>query len=361
MGQLLVWELVVLTLVVLAREPWPARIAVGVPALLLLVLTAVRARGRWLFQWVGAWLRFRSRRRSRPLGADPAGAVLTAVTPGAVLGTLPLDGEPAALLEHAGGLTAVLEVRLGAGPESRAEARLLPPLSLLLPAADEESEVAVQVLVRSVPAPVLPAGDDPAAISYRELTGGQVPARRRCWVALQVQHTAEDVPAAEQRAVLAAAVQRVQRRLRKAGLTGTPVSPEQLPTDLLEVAGAEAAPAGTVREDWSTWTAGGPPQASWRFAAWPDLADPRCQRLVEDLLGLPVLATTVAVAARRVGTDDVELEAAVRTGLPTRAALGPVHRALTELADGHGARLRRLTGEQAAGAAGTLPLGGFLR
>jgi len=359
LGQLLVWELVLLAAVVLARESWPVRIAVGVPALVLLALTAVRLRGRWLFQWAGTWLRFRARRRSRPLGADPAGAVLSGVAPGAVLDTLLLGGEPAALVEHAGGLTAVLEVRLGAGPESRAEAGLLPPLSLLLPGADEESEVTVQVLVRSVPAPVLPAGEDPAAISYRELVGGPVPARRRCWVALQVQHTPEDVPAAEQRAVLAAAVERVQRRLRKSGLTGAPLSPEQFRTDLLDLAGA--GPAGVVREDWSTWDAGGTLQTGWRVATWPDLTDPRSQRLVEDLLGVPALATTVAVSARRVGTDDVELEAAVRAALPDRAALAAAHRALSEVADGHGARLRRVTGEQAAGAAGTLPLGGFLR
>jgi len=69
----------------------------------------------------------------------------------------------------------------------------------------------------------------------------------------------------------------------------------------------------------------------------------------------------VAVSARRVGTDDVELEAAVRAALPDRGALAAAHRTLSEVAGGHGARLRRVTGEQAAGAAGTLPLGGFLR
>jgi hypothetical protein len=76
---------------------------------------------------------------------------------------------------------------------------------------------------------------------------------------------------------------------------------------------------------------------------------------------VPALATTVAVSARRVGTDDVEVEAAVRVGLPDPGALGSTSRSLSAIAGGHGARLRRVTGEQAAGAAGTLPLGGFLR
>ena len=361
LGQLLLWELVLLLAVVLHREPWPVLVAVGVPALVLLLLTAVRRRGRWLYEWAGVWLRSRVRRRVVPLAGEsgPAAALLDAVSTGAMLGSLDVDGEQVALVDHAGGLTAVLEVRLGPVPESRGESGPLPPLSLLLPAADEESDVAVQVVVHSVPAPLSSVGEDPAALSYRELTGGTVPARRRCWVALQVQRTPEQVPSAEQRALLVSSLQRVQRRLRKSGCTGVLLSPDRLAVDLLELADADAG-APPVREAWRTWSAGGRAQTSWRFLDWPRLADPRSERFVEDLLGAPAASTTLSIAARRIGGEDIEVEAAFRAGLGP-AQLRDVDRAVSGLARGHGARLRRLDGEQVVGVAGTLPLGGFLR
>jgi len=77
------------------------------------------------------------------------------------------------------------------------------------------------------------------------------------------------------------------------------------------------------------------------------------------LVAVPTLATTVAVAVRRNGTD-LELETGVRMTLPDRAAVKRATLQIDEIAHLAGARVRRLDGEQVFGLAASLPFGGFL-
>ncbi len=427
-GQVVSCELAVLGVALVVRERLSILIPVSVAALLVVLLTMIRRSGRFLYQWLALWLRYRTRRRRRriPGGADAerdevARTLLGLVARSAEISPTEIEDVEVALISHAGGLTAVLEVvALDAGGFIE-PSQALPPLTALLPTAESgRPVVSVQVVIQSIPAPNFVGLEDSAAISYGELAGGIVPATRGCWIALQAQHVAEDYTAADLQDSVIRAVTRLQRRLRKAGLRARILNRDEIATEFLSLARVqprEAALTGSSRrrqklaspavtEHWRTWSAGPQVHTTYRVLAWPDLADDEGRELLDRLVRTPTLATTVAVAARwRPGagpvpepstdpavdppstkgnrtnangnrtngnannanrtngnrtTNDVELEAAVRVTLPDAAAVDLATKQLRTLVEGLGGRIERLDGEQIFGVAATLPLGGFL-
>ncbi|MCM3523295.1 type VII secretion protein EccE, partial [Curtobacterium sp. P97] len=156
--------------------------------------------------------------------------------------------------------------------------------------------------------PALP-GDGPAALSYRELTGGAVPAARRCWVALQVLRVPDADPDADTSTLqtdLANSARRVVRRLRRAGLRAVPVTPEDAVVGVLGLLGDDPEPGAVVRAGWSSWTAG-PQRSTTSVLALPGAHLDELPAVLAELRAR-VLATSsptmLAVAARR-GDDGV--------------------------------------------------------
>jgi len=379
--QLVVWETAVAAVLAVHRQPLPVLVPVAAVAVLAVLLTAVRRRGRWLHQWLGLWLRFRVRRRSVPLAAagpgtaDAATTLLDALARGSRLGRLAVDDEEVGTIVHTTGLSVLVETSPEGGDPTTEAIRTLPPLTALLPPVEDGGPaVAVQLLVQTVPAPAWAGAGDPAALSYRQLTGGTAPARRRCWVALQVLRGPDDEGTAALEAPLVNALRRLRRQLGRAGVRTQLLPPADLAAALVGAAGLEAGPggrprggdeamAGSVTETWTTWRAGAVRHTTFRLLDWPSLESPAGQELVDRLGTGAAVPTTVSVAARRVGPDLVELATSLRVVLPgtDAAALADVTDRLTGLAAECGARVERLDGRQAAGMASAVAFGGFLR
>lgn len=390
-GQVVCWQVAVVGVLVGLRQTLTAAIVLIAASFVLVAVTAIRYRGRWAYSWVLLWLRYRTRRRSRAIqgGAtadqrDIATALLRSLTGGGEFSSHEFADETViGLISHPGGLSAVLEVN-PRDPASFVQAlQGLPPITSLLPAEPSDPMTSVQVIVQSIPAPSMLGAGDSASASYQQLAGGTIPARRSCWIAVGVTHSAGMSTAMELRETLLHAVDRLQRRLRKANLRARLLSAEEAAADLLAVAGVELSPrelagaftaeprrrrrgrGGTVPrivEHWRSWSAGSLLHTCYRLPTWPDLGEPAGRALLDSLMPAGCLASTVSIAARRgYGPDDVELETSVRVTLPGAASIDGVTEELTEAARACEASLQRLDGEQVFGVAASLPLGGFLR
>ncbi|MEU2612973.1 type VII secretion protein EccE [Micromonospora sp. NPDC007271] len=332
-------------------------VAVTVVALLaaavLLPVAWVRLRGRWLYEWLLVGLAHLTRRRSLPAAAG-ADAMLDLVVPGAAVRPAELAGRPAALLEDADGMAALLEIGdpddlLGDGP------RALPaPRSLLPPPSPEQPPVRLQLLLSASPAPAPAAAPSPVGTSYRQLTDGRLAGRARAVLAVRVLR-ADGWSDDELRRALAGTVRRIVRRLGP--LAGQPLGGAAALRVVAESAHHDA--GAPVREYWPAVTVGGLAQTTWRLRRWPDPRTDAGRRLVPRLLALPAAATTVSLCVGpRVGVDTapVPAELTVRLAARTDAELSAAEQALRRLADDLGAEIRRLDGEHLAGLAATLPL-----
>lgn len=368
-GQVITWQLVIIGVLFAIPQPLAILIPVSLAGLVLLGLTAVRPRGRWLYEWFGLWLRYITRRRrvAVPAGKDAAIALLGSVLRGGQLQTLEIEGAKAALVVHAGGMTVLVET-MPASRELIVDASpAIPPLTVLLPLGEEgEPVISAQIVVSTVPAPGPLDQKSPAVLSYRSLGRGMVPAHRRSWIALQALRTADDHDDVALRAALSNAVSRLQRRLRKAKLRGHVLDHDRSVADLLSLSRLDARPgkganatAPEIHESWNSWSTGRETQTAFRLLDWPDLASPAGPDFVDRLITVPTLSTTVSVAARRQG-DEVELEAAVRIVLPDTDTIESTTEEIATIASSYSARVQRLDGEQVFGVAASLPLGGFL-
>lgn len=350
-GQVVAAQVAVAVLVAAVGRGVPVTAAALLLAAVLLPATWVRFRGRWLFEWLAVGAAYLTRRRALPAASGPA-ALLELAHPGAAVRAAELPGGPAAVLEDAAGMTALLELGdpddlLGEGP------RELPsPLGLLPPAGPESPPVRIQLLCSASPAPAPTAGA--AGTSYRQLTDGRLAGRARAVLAVRVLR-ADGWSEEELRRALSGTVRRIVRRLGP--LSGRPLGGPAALRVVAELAHHDA--GAPVRESWPAVTVGGLPQTTWRLLRWPDPRTDAARRLVPRLLALPATATTVALCVGpRAGADAARTpaELTVRLATPTTAELAVAERALRRLAGDLGAQLRRLDGEHLTGLAATLPL-----
>ncbi|WP_341718059.1 type VII secretion protein EccE [Micromonospora sp. FIMYZ51] len=373
-AQLVAWQAGVAAVLAATPRGVPLTVAVAVAVLLLLAPTMVRRRGRWLYEWLAVWWGYRGRRRHLD-ATGPAGAVgvdhvnaawqlLTHLEGSVELDQVEIDDQPAVLLTHRGGLSAVLEVDPTEGALLMGAPQALPSPMSLLPAADPNTPpVAVQVLIQVTPAPRVGA----AAVdrAYRELTGGEVPASRQAWVVLQAPRTPDFHADRDLRPALTAAIRRTRRQLRHDRVSARLLNRDEVLASVATLTHLTGAPAGgdrpLVREGWRSWSAQGTPQSCHRLLAWPD----RAWEVDALLRGLPAAASVVSISVARQsgrpGDDEAVLEVAFRLIGADATALDAADRALTEAIRSQGGRLQRLDGEHAYGVAATLPLGGFLR
>jgi type VII secretion protein EccE len=364
-GQIVCVESAIAGVIASIGRPLPVLIGVSVVAVLVLVLAATKWRQRWLYQWIGVYARYIVRDRSR--SGDPADrprALLDAVAGGATLGSVEVDDDEIGIIEHAGGITALLEpVPTESGLVTERAAKLPSPASLLPVGEPGDPVVSAQLVVESVPAPLPGSESSAPGTSYHQLTAGRVPAARRAWIAIQVLRTVDGHSDAELRHTLSSAVRRLAKRFRKDGTPLRALDPNEAGSVLVTLAHLDAVGAGpgaaTVRESWRSWSAGPFPQACFRIRRWPSPGTPNSNQLVERLLAAPSNGTVVALAARRAARG-IEIEAVVRVLAADDAHLIALSDRISSEAAACGAQVERLDGEQVYGVAASLPLGGFL-
>ncbi|MDG4794510.1 type VII secretion protein EccE [Micromonospora sp. WMMD1082] len=365
-GQLVAWQAGVAAVLAATRHGMALTVAVAAAVVLLLAPTVLRHRGRWLHQWIAVWWVYRGRRRHlAATGPDGAWQLLTHVESSVELDQVEIDDQPAVLLTHRGGLSAVLEVDPTEGALLMGAPQALPSPVALLPAADPKTPaVTVQVLIQVTPAPRVRA----AAVdrAYRELTGGVVPASRQAWVVLQAPRTPDFHADRELRPALTAAIRRTRRQLRQDRATARLLNRDEVLAAVAHLTHLTGGPVGggdrpLARENWRNWTVQGTPQSCHRLLDWPG----RAWELDPLLRALPAAAAVVSLSVAREdghpGADDAVVEVAFRLIGADATALATAERALDEAIRGHGGRLQRLDGEHAHGVAATLPFGGFLR
>ncbi|MET8838261.1 type VII secretion protein EccE [Micromonospora sp. NPDC004540] len=352
-GQVVTAQVAVAALVAAVGRGVAVTAAALLLAAVLLPAAWVRLRGRWLFEWLAVGAAYLTRRRTLPAASGPA-ALLELACPGTVVRAAELAGGPAAVLEDADGMTALLEI--GDADDLLGDGRreLPPPLGLLPPAGPESPPVRIQLLFSASPAPAPAAGAGAVGTSYRQLTDGRLAGRVRAVLAVRVLR-ADGWSEEELRRALSGTVRRIVRRLGP--LTGCPLGGPAALRAVAELAHHD--PGAPVRESWAAVTVGGLPQTTWRLRRWPDPRTDAARRLVPRLLALPTTATTASLCVGpRAGADaaPTPAELTVRLAARTAAELAVAERALRRLAADVGAELRRMDGEHATGLAATLPL-----
>jgi type VII secretion protein EccE len=348
-GQFVAVQAALLTVVAGAVAGRLATFAGAVLAVPVLIAALGRWRGRWLYAWLALGLSYAARRRGRR--ARP-GDPLAAVDPAARLVPVESEQGQVAVVHDPAGLVAVLELGDPASLLSDAPARLPLPAELLAcaqlagPEAEPQTAVAgVQLLLHARPAPGPAAGHGVPASSYRQLTGGTVPAVLRILVAVRVSAGPGSTPE-ELTPVLLGAVRRVGKRLSRAGLTTRALSTATLGATLAEVA------SGPLRETWTGLVGAGRYQSVLSPTAWPALR----AELVPRLLALPAAEVTVSLSAQRSGAAGALPELAVRLATGDQGGQVLAQRELARLFTMAGGAVERWDGRQLAGLAGTLPL-----
>ncbi len=350
-GQVVVLQVAAAVVLAALGRGAPATLAGVTLAASLLALAGTRVRGRWLFEWLGTALAYATRRRALPAQAGPAD-LLDLVDPGVVVRSPELVGAPAAVLDDATGMVALLELLdpvelIGDGP------RVLPPPAALLSAVPPGGPpVRIQLLMVAAAAPAVAAGGA-VATSYRQLTDGRLPGRERSVLAVRVLRVDGATPE-ELRHALAGALRRIVRRLGP--VPARPLGEHAALRILAELAHHEAGP---VRESWAALHSGGLLQACFQLDRWPDPRAEGGRRLVSRLLALPATAVTVSLSAGPPTGDEESppSELAVRLAAVTPAELATAEQALCRTVSGCGGEVRRRDGEHLPGLAATVPLG----
>lgn len=376
-GQLVAVEVIFLfTLAALAGGR--PRLAPIAPAILLcLALLVVRVRGEWAYGWLAIALRYMIRRRVLASGS-PVDSLLHYVHPGAEAGVLTLDGAPVAVIDDAGGPTAVISIGADTAvlPPPRTP---FPPLTDLLPDSGPHGPRIRLRLVSttvSVATPIADAGL--LEVAYQQLTGGVVPSYQSVFIAVQARRDPRHGEAVL-RVALANAVRRIRYRVERSGVPTRSLPPDAIPRVLAELAYHD--PQGGAAEWWPYVTTAVPQIV---FKVDGPVRDDLAVALLASAPPFPHYAVTVATAVEGLGHADhttlprgttdaresaADTIAAARAGrfstatyvrLATAgtsslvAAEASLRRVLGQAAVG----MRRLDGTHLNGLAATLPLGG---
>lgn len=334
--QIICWQLVLIAVLLVLDQAWPAITLIILGALVVLALTAVRVRGRWLYQWVTLWSTYllRDRAATLPAGTEAGSALLRLFSPEATGITGEVNDEPVFMISRAAGITAVLQPRV----TNRELTRALPPPERLLPPAGEQAlAFAVQIVHHA---------------------GVQRDRPPRVWVALQALRTVDVHRDADVQRALGNAIRRVQCQLRRDGRPARTLAEQETLGTLAALAHVNA-DRGQVHEDWRTWQSGPIAQVTFQLTGWADLATPAASQLVRWLLtATPGVAVTVAVTAHRSPTRaESEVRATLRLAATSPATLDAAATQLSRRTQEHGISPDRLDARHATGVAATLPLG----
>jgi hypothetical protein len=332
-GQIVCWQLALAAVGAATAGSRLVLILTAVAAVSLVLLTAVRIRGLWLYRWAGILLAFLVRRRRIDLTGDIAMNLVSVFCGRTSASTLVVREQPYGMLSRPDGASVALRVG------SDAQHELLPRLGSLADSADEQPlGVSVQLIVH---------------------TGIKQHQRPRAWVAVHASRTPEIATDEQVSQVLANTVRRMVRRFDREQLESMPLDESDVLASIGALAHANAG-RGQLRERWSTWAAGPVVQVCVRLKGFAALPRPTAQALVDTLLGTATgsaqtLAITVTAPA-----DDPEPalhDAVLRVAAAHAATLDTAITVLTTLARSFGVEPERLDGRHTTGVAATLPLG----
>ncbi|MEV0705310.1 type VII secretion protein EccE [Saccharopolyspora sp. NPDC050389] len=333
--QVIYWQLVLIAVVLVIGRPWPAIAAVVVVAAMILALTAVRVRGRWLYEWLALSSKYLLRKRDRDLrNADEAGrALLRLISPEAVWIVDDVGDETVSMVSRAAGIAAVLQPR----STTRAPKPMPPPEMMLPPLNEQAPAFAVQV------------------VHHAGFSQAHAP---RVWLTLQVLRTVEVHRDADVQRALGNAVRRVKRQLRRDGTPTRGLTENDVLGAISSLAHVTA-DRGRIREQWRLWHAGPVSQATFELGGWAGLSPTVATQALHRLLtAAPHSALTIAVTARRSTTEtEPQVDATLRIAAANLPALEHTTQALTRLAREWGIGMKRLDGRHVQGVAATLPIG----
>ncbi len=369
-------------------------------ALLVVLITAPLALGRWRGRWLVLWIQLtasylvRSHGRQVPqmasvtspdpvaaghpptpeepvLGSDdPRVALLRLAVPDLIVayGT-DHQREPLGLAWQQGTWTAVLQVDappalitpIGGAPNL--------PLGALVPCLEDRGVVldAIQVIWHCYPGSAALPSSSPALRSYLEVLGPlPAAARRTTWVAVRLDPRRCPAAVTERgggvmgsHRALIGALSRVRSALESRGVSTRPLDADQLlragisAAELSSVAGTGHQVA--LREEWTAVTAAGVGHASYAISGW---AVGNVVPNLTALTGVRALSTTVALSLSPGGIDaEVGLRGLVRVSARDRTELEAADSRLQAVSERLGVTLTSLCGRQVAGLAATLPLG----
>jgi type VII secretion protein EccE len=362
-------------------------------ALVVLLIAAPLALGRWRGRWLVLWaqltarylLRAHHRTVTSPnlvaagpsptspkptLGADdPRVALLRLVLPELIVAhTTDHQREPLGIAGHHGTWTAVLQV--DAAPLMIAPVGGSPslPLGALVPCLEDRGVVldAIQVIWHCYPGSAALPSSSPALRSYLEVLGPlPATARRTTWVAVRLDPRRCLAAVAERgggvvgsHRALIGALSRVRSALESHGISTRP-----LDADRLLRAGVSAAELSAVvgtgqqvvlDEGWAAVTAAGVGHASYAITGW---AASGTTPNLNALTGVRALSTTVALTLSPGADAEVGLRGVIRVSARNHTELEAADGRLQAVSGRLGVSVIPLCGLQVAGLAATLPLG----
>jgi type VII secretion protein EccE len=371
----------VLVLVTLVDSSWMLVTALEA-SLLLVVALFVRRGGRWLSDFVA--LRRDLRRRAsaaRSGGAGPGGGTPSAL--GALLpdlaseNTVGSDGVPVGVAGDGAGWFATIMVTPPRTPPGDGHPPAVPLDAMTKAMADADLPGWVlQVVTHSRPAPGADLDTPPPCTqSYRELArsvGASAAPAQDIWVVARIDarrlaETGRSAAEASRDApgMLAALVRRLCRVIRQAGLTSQVLDAdgvvEALSRSLDPGPGSEPAPAPVTsgsrrqpREEWAAWYSPRLAHVSFWLRGWP--APEHFGAFASQLTSTAAVLTSVALVSEP-GRRGLDVRCLVRVAARP-AAVSKACAELRSVADGMGARLFRLDGEQGPAAYASAPSGG---
>ncbi|WP_410789183.1 type VII secretion protein EccE [Kribbella sp. C-35] len=332
-GQIICWQLAVVAVGAATTASRTVLILTSVAAVSLVLLTAVRIRGLWLYRWAGVLLVFLVRRRKHDLGEDIAVRLVSTFHGRTSTDQVVVREQPYGVLSRPAGASVAL--RLG----SDTQHRLLPQLGQLAEASDEQ-----------------PVGVGVQLILHTGVKQNQPP---RAWIAVAAERTPDIATDEQLRQVLANTVRRLVRRLDREQVEYMPLDESDVLASLGALAHANAG-RGQLHERWTSWSCGPVRQLSVRLAGSASLPAATTHALIGALLGTGTgAAQTIAVTATSSSAHSTSArhDVVLRLAASHPATLDTAFSVLTTLARSFGVEPERLDGRHAAGVAATLPLG----
>ncbi|MDQ2880511.1 MAG: type VII secretion protein EccE [Actinomycetota bacterium] len=360
-------------------------------ALVVLLVSAPLALGRWHRRWLVQWIQVtagylvRSHSRSvtgpDPVAAgnpqqpvegsdDPRVALLRLLLPDLTIAHgADHQREPLGLVWHHNTWTAVLEVDAAPSMITPVGGAASLPLSALVPCLEHRGVVldSIQVIWHCYPGSTALPSSSPALRSYLEVLGPlPVAARRTTWVAVRLDPRRCPAAVAERgggvtgcHRALIGALSRVRNNLEARGVSTRPLDADQLLRAGISAAELSAAAGtgqpATLNEGWTAVTAAGVGHASYAITGW---GTPGAMHNLNTLTGVRALSTTLSLSLSP-GTDggEIGLRGLVRVSARNPTELEAADHQLQTVSKRLGVALRPLRGLQVAGLAATLPLG----
>jgi len=332
-GQIVCWQLALVLVAAATTGSRTVLVLTSVAAVSLVLLTALRIRGLWLYRWIGVLLLFALRQRRIDLGDSVAINLVSAFLGRTSTDVVTVREQPYGVLSRPAGVSVALRL----GPD--APYRLLPQLSSLTEAADEQ-----------------PVGVGLQLIVHAGLKQNQKP---RTWIAVAAERTPDIATDEQLRQVIANTVRRLVRRFDREQIEYLALDESDVLASIGALAHANAG-RGQLQERWSAWACGPVQQLTIRLVGSASLPVATLEALVGTLLG------TGTGAAQTIG---ITVTAAAENNAPTRhdvvlrlaaahpATLDSATSVLISLTRSFGVEPELLNGRHATGAAATLPLG----